>query len=244
MYWRRYCIATAEFNPTPANTLEITVVGPNDFSKTISYPTVTNDVTLLTLNNDELGTEIVDGTWTITINDDSTATIVVDEVDTRKYENQFWVISNIANDALEVVSLAGTEAVISNADTVKKCNLSCSITNHNLSPIYFEGYVYEHDKPVIVNPETGEETPSTRDIAKLNWHNFLLGTLTDYEGIRTALTNRKDIDYRYIVDTFEGLVDTELHKELALIAKEKDNAVAFLNFPSVNESKNHRNRAA
>lgn len=228
----------AEFNPTPANTLNVVVTGPNDFSKSISYPSVTRDVTLLTLNNDELGTEIVDGTWTITINDDSTATIVVDEVDTRKYENQFWVISNIANDALEVVSLAGTEAVISNADTVKKCNFSCSITNHNLSPIYFEGYVYEHDKPVIVNPETGEETPSTRDIAKLNWHNFLLGTLTDYEGIRTALTNRKDIDYRYIVDTFEGLVDTELHKELALIAKEKDNAVAFLNFPSVKTFKN------
>lgn len=227
-----------EFNPTPANTLNVVVTGPNDFSKSISYPSVTRDVTLLTLNKDELGTEIVDGTWTITINDDSTATLVIDEVDTRKYENQFWVISNIANDALEVVSLAGTEAVISNADTVKKCNLSCSITNHNLSPIYFEGYVYEHDKPVIVNPETGEETPSTRDIAKLNWHNFLLGTLTDYEGIRTALTNRKDIDYRYIVDTFEGLVDTESHKELALIAKEKDNAVAFLNFPSVKTFKN------
>jgi hypothetical protein len=83
------------------------------------------------------------------------------------------------------------------------------------------------------NIETGKEVASTRDIAKLDWHNFLLGTLTEYEGIRTALTNRKDIDYRYIVDTFEGLVDTELHKELALIAKEKDNAVAFLNFPSV-----------
>lgn len=226
-----------EFDSTPANTLEISVSGPNDFSKTISYPNVTRDVTLLTLNKDELGTDLVDGTWNVTVNG-STATIVIDEVDTKTYENQFWVISNVSDDALEVVSLTGTESIISAADTVKKCNLSCSITNHNLSPIYFEGYVYEHDKPVIVNPETGEETPSTRDIAKLNWHNFLLGTLTDYEGIRTALTNRKDIDYRYIVDTFEGLVDTELHKELALIAKEKDNAVAFLNFPSVKAFKN------
>ena len=226
-----------EFASTPANTLEIAVAGPSDFTKSISYPTVTTDVTLLTLNADELGTELVDGTWKVTVNG-STATIVVDEVDTKKYENQFWIVSNVSDDALEVVSLSGTESIISAVDTVKKCNLSCSITNHNLSPIYFEGYVYEHDKPVIVNPETKEETPSTRDIAKLNWHNFLLGTLTDYEGIRTALTNRKDIDYRYIVDTFEGLVDTELHKELALIAKEKDNAVAFLNFPSVKTFKN------
>lgn len=154
---------------------------------------------------------------------------------------KFYIISELADktgddnkvDSLLVFSLDGEETTIDNTKTIKKCNHSCSITNHNLSPIYFEGYVYEHDKPVIVDPENGNETPSTRDIAKLDWHNFLLGTLTEYEGIRTALTNRKDIDYRYIVDTFEGLVDTELHKELALIAKEKDNAVAFLNFPSV-----------
>ena len=156
----------------------------------------------------------------------------------EKIDNNFWVVSEVSGDALEVVSLTGVESIISGANTVKKCNYSCSVTNNNLSPIYFEGYVYEHDKPVIVNPETNVETPSTRDIAKLNWHNFLLGTLTDYEGIRTALTNRTDIDYRYIIDTFEGLVDTELHKELALIAKEKDNAVAFLNFPSVKTFKN------
>lgn len=157
----------------------------------------------------------------------------------EKIDNTFWVVSEVSGDALEVVSLNGTETIISGANTVKKCNYSCSITNSNLSPIYFEGYVYEHDKPVIKEfvteggVITEKETPSTRDIAKLDWHNFLLKTLTDYEGIRTALTNRTDIDYRYIVDTFEGLVDKELHKELALIAKEKDNAVAFLNFPSV-----------
>lgn len=226
-----------EFTATKASTLSISVEGPNDFQKSISYPSVESDVTLLTINKDELGTDIVDGTWKVTVNG-STAQFIIDEVNAKTYDNQFWVISNVANDALEVVSLNGIEAVISNADTVKKCNSSCSITNHNLSPIYFEGYVYEHNKPVIVNPETREETPSTSDIAKLNWHNFLLRTLTDYEGIRTALTNRKDIDYRYIVDTFEGLVDTELHKELALIAKEKDNAVAFLNFPSIKTFKN------
>lgn len=157
----------------------------------------------------------------------------------EKIDNTFWVVSEVSGDALYVVSLTGTETVISGANTVKKCNYSCSITNSNLSPIYFEGYVYEHDKPVIKEfvteggVITEKEIPSTRDIAKLDWHNFLLKTLTDYEGIRTALTNRTDIDYRYIVDTFEGLVDKELHKELALIAKEKDNAVAFLNFPSV-----------
>lgn len=227
-----------EFEETPAQDLgEIVVTGPNNYSKTIPTPTITTRVTLLTLNDDEIGTDLVDGDWTVTVKG-STAKFTVDLKNSETYTPDFWIVSNVASDALDVVSLDGTEAVISAAETVKKCNSSCSITNHNLSPIYFEGYVYEHDKPVILDVESGEEVASTRDIAKLDWHNFLLGTLTSYEGIRTALTNRKDIDYRYIVDTFEGLVDTELHSELALIAKEKDNAVAFLNFPSVKAFKN------
>ena len=227
-----------EFEPT-TDTLTVKVENVNltNGVKNLTYDPTT-EVSLLTLNADELDVaKLYDGTWTVTVNG-SKATFTVDLEGTEKYTPDFWIVSNVASDALDVVSLDGTEAVISAAETVKKCNSSCSITNHNLSPIYFEGYVYEHDKPVILDVETGEEVASTRDIAKLDWHNFLLGTLTAYEGIRTALTNRKDIDYRYIVDTFEGLVDTELHSELALIAKEKDNAVAFLNFPSVKAFKN------
>ena len=226
-----------EFEPT-TDTLTVKVENVNltNGVKNISY-SPTTEVSLLTLNAVELGVaKLYEGEWKVTVgagDKESTVTFTVDLEGTETYTPDFWIVSNVASDALEVVSLDGTEAVISAAETVKKCNSSCSITNHNLSPIYFEGYVYEHDKPVIVDIETGKEVASTRDIAKLDWHNFLLGTLTEYEGIRTALTNRKDIDYRYIVDTFEGLVDTELHKELALIAKEKDNAVAFLNFPSV-----------
>jgi hypothetical protein len=235
-----------EFEETPAQDLEI-VATTSDVTgfipQTISYPGNTTKVTLLTLNAGELGLseKLPDAKWEVTVNG-STAKFTVDLVGTETYTPDFWIVSNVASDALEVVSLDGTEAVISAAETVKKCNSSCSITNHNLSPIYFEGYVYEHDKPMLKvatdkKDADGniifEEVASTRDIAKLDWHNFLLGTLTEYEGIRTALTNRIDVDYRYIIDTFEGLVDTELHKELALIAKEKDNAVAFLNFPSV-----------
>ena len=45
------------------------------------------------------------------------------------------------------------------------------------------------------------------------------------------MTNRVDIDYRYIVDTFESFVGGTLKTELALIAKKKDNCLAILNFP-------------
>ena len=62
--------------------------------------------------------------------------------------------------------------------------------------------------------------------------------MIDYQGLRTGLTSRTDIDYRYIVDTFEAFVDSEVHKELALICKEKENAVGFLNFPAAKTFKN------
>ena len=138
---------------------------------------------------------------------------------------QIWTVTNVAQDALDIVSPDGEEYTFNGiATNVVKCNHFASITNTDVKPIYFEGYTYEY---------TGPKAGVARDKGKLDWHKYLLSALVEYEGIRTGLTSRKDIDYRYIVDTFEGLVDSELHSELSLIAKEKDNAVAFLNFPSM-----------
>ena len=138
---------------------------------------------------------------------------------------QIWTVTNVAQDALDIVSPDGEEYTFNGITTsVVKCNHFASITNTGVKPIYFEGYTYEY---------TGPKSGVARDKGKLDWHKYLLSALTEYEGIRVGLTSRKDIDYRYIVDTFEGLVDSELHSELSLIAKEKDNAVAFLNFPSM-----------
>ena len=133
-------------------------------------------------------------------------------------------VTAVSKDSMAVVSVTGEEYTYNQGSVVKKCNHFASITNHNLRPIYFEGYTYNY---------TGPKAGVARDKGKLDWHKYLLSALTEYKGIRTGLTSRKDIDYRYIVDTFEGLVDAELHSELSLIAKEKDNAVAFLNFPSM-----------
>lgn len=57
-----------EFDATPAKDLAIKVTGPGKFSKKISYPSVDKAVTLLTLNAEELGTELVEGTWKVTVN--------------------------------------------------------------------------------------------------------------------------------------------------------------------------------
>ena len=145
------------------------------------------------------------------------------------YHDIFYTITDLSSDFLKIIDVEGNEKVLTRKDTVKKCNHSASITNFQLKPFYFEGYEYEHSEPA---------KSDDRDWDKLQWHKFILSTLIDYEGLRIGLTSRTDIDYRYIVDTFEGLVDTEEHKELALICKQKDNAVGFLNFPSMKTFKN------
>ena len=57
-----------EFDATPAKDLAIKVEGPGEFVKEISYPEVDKEVTLLTLNAEELGSELVDGIWKVTVN--------------------------------------------------------------------------------------------------------------------------------------------------------------------------------
>jgi hypothetical protein len=89
-------------------------------------------------------------------------------------------------------------------------------------PQYLTGYVYKNDKPT----GTGMK-------AKLDWQDFILSTLTDYKGIRTALLNKSDIDYRYIVDTFDSYVDSDCKSVLSFLAKEKQSAFAILNFPAI-----------
>ena len=60
-----------EFDATPAKDLAIKVEGPGKFVKEISYPNVDKEATLLTLNAEELGTELVEGTWKVTVNGSS-----------------------------------------------------------------------------------------------------------------------------------------------------------------------------
>ena len=91
-----------------------------------------------------------------------------------------------------------------------------------MEPVYLEGYTYKNSKPV-----------STSMIDKLNWQNFILSVLTDYKGIRTALLEKSEVDYRYIIDTFESYVGPGCKNVLTFLAKEKQSAFAILNFPAI-----------
>lgn len=136
------------------------------------------------------------------------------------YNANIYTVAEIYTDHLVAYDSLGASVEITS--DFKLCNSSCGINNHGLYPVYFEGYT--------LAPELSK--PGLDMLSKLNWQKEILSAIVEYSGIRLALTNRTDIDYRYIVDTFEAFVDTEVHKELALICKEKDNALGFLNFPA------------
>lgn len=89
-------------------------------------------------------------------------------------------------------------------------------------PQYLEGYTYNHTKP-----------DGTGMYSKLAWQKFILKALTDYKGLRTGLLNKSDIDYRYVIDTFESFVDSSCKNVLSFLCKQKQSAFAILNFPSV-----------
>ena len=128
-------------------------------------------------------------------------------------------------DGCDVIVLTGAPYVYDAADGNKYLVVIENSLNQEVGmmmPKYLEGYTYINYKP-----------ESTDMASKLKWQKFILSTLTEYKGLRTGLLNKSDIDYRYIVDTFESYVDEGLKKVLSYLAKEKQSAFAILNFPSI-----------
>lgn len=110
-------------------------------------------------------------------------------------------------------------------DTIKYLVRVDSALNQEIGemvPQYLSGYSYKSAKPA---------STSMRD--KLDWQANILDTLTTYKGLRTALLNKSNVDYRYIIDTFETFIDSSIKKVFSFLAKEKQSAFAILNFPSV-----------
>ena len=111
-------------------------------------------------------------------------------------------------------------------NSLKKCMNPATTGCTNLVPMYLEGYTYNSSKPA-----------STKQNDKLLWQKNILNVLTE-KGIRQALTNRVDSDYRYLVDTFESFVEADCKAILAGICKEKFNCLGFLNMPAMKSFSN------
>lgn len=118
------------------------------------------------------------------------------------------------------------QTVTTGVESIAVCNTFVTTSCDEMTPAYFEGYTYN-----LV-------PPTSKMSSKLEWQDKIFRTLVDYEGIRIALTSRKDIQYHYLIDTFESFIGTEIKSTLALIAKDKDNALAICNFPSMTSFKN------
>ena len=98
----------------------------------------------------------------------------------------------------------------------------------SISPIYFEGYTYG----TIAKNASGKEIQ------------YAVFEEMQNKGLFTALTNRVDCEYHYIVDTFESYIGhlsnghsigKECKNTLSIIAKAKDNAFAILNAPAMSQ---------
>lgn len=83
-------------------------------------------------------------------------------------------------------------------------------------PIYLPGYTYDNS-----------HVDAT----------VCLGVLTGAygKGLQEALTNRVDVEYHYLVDTFDTLINGADKVPLAALAKKKDNCFAILNFPKIKD---------
>lgn len=114
----------------------------------------------------------------------------------------------------------------SSVKSIAVCNTFVTCSCDEMTPAYFEGYTYNL------------AAPTSKMDSKLEWQDKIFKTLVNYEGIRVALTSRKDIQYHYLIDTFESFIGTEIKSTLTLIAKDKDNTLALCNFPAMSSFKN------
>lgn len=122
----------------------------------------------------------------------------------------------------EAAGQAGDSSTPKVTTYLVRIDAACNQEIGVMKPEYLEGYTYKNSRPA-----------STSMIDKLNWQNFILSVLTDYRGIRTALLEKSDVDYRYIIDTFESYVGPGCKNVLTFLAKEKQSAFAILNFPAI-----------
>lgn len=128
--------------------------------------------------------------------------------------------SPTASQKKKAVEYSGTIAIPTTAATATTTDYGeivyvSAASGNSIKPLELSGFTYT--------------TPT--DIAESS-----LGVITgDYgKGLQEALTNRVDVEYHYLVDTFD--TTTSNNKiTLSALARKKDNCFAILNFPKVKE---------
>lgn len=138
-------------------------------------------------------------------------------------------LENVTGDSESELQSGLTDLLkIGDAGAVKE-DAEGNITYPAIIPTYLEGYTYVSDKDSFGVKLSG-----------LNLQDALFQVLS-YKGIRLALTNNVDVQYHYIIDTFESYVANGVKQQLAMLAMEKDNAFAILNFPNAKSFQDFQN---
>ena len=142
------------------------------------------------------------------------------------------------NDGEAEAYNAALVGAISPGDSVKPTEAQANAYNNVVLPT-----ILPMPKPVYLKGYTYTTSAVTTLEQKISWHKSILETLTEYKGLRRALLNKSNIDFRYIVDTFEAYPETGTSSDdaeqdttksmLSYLAKQKESALAILNFPSV-----------
>ena len=133
-------------------------------------------------------------------------------------------VVNEDNTLTYTIKFTGTPLVYEGEDVDFLVRVDSGLNQEvgEMVPQYLHGYTYKHSKP-----------ESTTMVDKLNWQHFILSAISEYKGLKTALLNKANVDFRYIVDTFDTYIEEGAKNVLSFLAKEKVNAFAILNFPSV-----------
>ena len=128
---------------------------------------------------------------------------------------------SLDDDYLDEVGVDG--ALVGNVALKTQYNLETGESNQ-LYPCYLKGYTFLNDKP-----------ENSTIPAKYKWQQLILNTLKEETGLLKGLLSPSEIEYRYIVDSFDSYYSAtdELKSQLSLIAKQKELCFAILNFPSV-----------
>lgn len=109
------------------------------------------------------------------------------------------------------------ETMLDGADDINEMLVFSNLTKGESIPyIYLQGYTYK----------------SIDYKGKTLWEQCK--EVLSYPGVYDALTNRVDVEYHYIVDTFDtGVMENKA--ELFSLAKDKDNSFAIVNFPKMSK---------
>ena len=149
----------------------------------------------------------------IKFNSDHNSHKMLMQMDESVLENVEVKIENQSNNGETIEVEIGKDEQLKEILKIKNTEASASDVTYT-SPIYLPGYTY------------GSMEKDVNIYAKC------ISVLSDERGIREALTNRVDVEYHYIIDTFDSTL-TNNKAELFALAKEKDNTFVIANFPKM-----------